>query len=133
MKLPEKDLRELVAEWVHKGDEDMRVAEYLLEQNQGFSGAITFHCQQAAEKYLKALLTWYDIGFPKTHDLETLLILIEKKNRTMTAGLDRVAVLTPYGVSIRYPGEGPTATPADAREAVELARKVRQAVLPLLP
>ncbi|HOE12382.1 MAG TPA: HEPN domain-containing protein [bacterium] len=32
-----------------------------------------FHAQQAAEKYLNALLTWHQIEFPKTHsslDLE---------------------------------------------------------------
>ena len=31
-----------------------------------------FHCQQAVEKALKALLTWHDRPFRKTHDLGEL-------------------------------------------------------------
>lgn len=31
-----------------------------------------FHCQQAAEKALKALLTWHDEPFARTHDLGKL-------------------------------------------------------------
>lgn len=33
----------------------------------------SFHCQQAAEKYLKALLHENGLAVPKTHDLEKLL------------------------------------------------------------
>ena len=34
---------------------------------------VGFHCQQAAEKYLKAFLTHSRIEFPRTHDLKALL------------------------------------------------------------
>ena len=39
-----------------------------------------------------------------------------------------IIVLTPYGVELRYPGDRPEATSEEAREAVRLARGVRQAV-----
>ncbi|WP_457555775.1 HEPN domain-containing protein, partial [Candidatus Pyrohabitans sp.] len=34
---------------------------------------ISFHCQQAVEKYLKAYLTSVDARVKKTHDLEVIL------------------------------------------------------------
>jgi HEPN domain-containing protein len=33
---------------------------------------VVFHCQQATEKALKALLTWHDRAFRKTHNLVEL-------------------------------------------------------------
>lgn len=42
-----------------------------------FPNAIAFHCQQAAEKYLKAFLTWHQVAFSKTHDLQELLDIVE--------------------------------------------------------
>jgi len=36
---------------------------------------VCFHCQQACEKYLKALLTLSGIHAPRTHDLEVLVAL----------------------------------------------------------
>jgi HEPN domain-containing protein len=129
----EEAMRKIVAEWVHKADQDFAAAEHLLSQEQRFSGIVAFHCQQAAEKYLKALLTCWDIEFPKTHVLAELLDLVDSHDAELATSLRDAVVLTPYGVLIRYPGDRPEASPAEAREAVELARKVRQAVLPLLP
>ena len=37
---------------------------------------VCFHCQQSVEKYLKARLEEAAISFPKTHDLENLLMLL---------------------------------------------------------
>jgi HEPN domain-containing protein len=44
------------AQWVSKAEEDMDVATELVGQKQPHRNAACFHCQQAAEKYLKALL-----------------------------------------------------------------------------
>ena len=130
--LEENHGKDIVA-WLHKANEDMRVAEYLVGQEQGFYAAVGFHAQQAAEKYLKALPTFWEIDFPKTHVIAFLLDLVEFRDAKLAASLENAAALTPYAAAARYPGDWPEATPEDAREAVELARKVRQAVLPLLP
>ena len=45
-------------EWVAMGDEDLRVAKLLIE-NEESTRIIGFHCQQAAEKYFKALLSYH--------------------------------------------------------------------------
>jgi len=82
---------------------------------------------------LKALLTWHQVAFPKTHDLEEILDLVEAADENLAGSLRDVIVLTPYGVELRYPGDRPDATPDEVREAVDLARKVRDAVVLVLP
>jgi HEPN domain-containing protein len=121
--------RGIVAQWLRRADDDMNLAEYLLWERTAFPTAVAFHSQQAAEKYLKALLIWCDITFPKTHDLEELLDLVEPDDVDLAESLRDVIVLTPYGVKVRYPSNRPDATEEDAREAVGLAAKVREEVM----
>lgn len=94
MRPPEDAKRKLVGEWLAKAGADMALAEHLLLDEAPFFGAIAFHCQQAAEKYLKALLTWWDVDFPKTHVLAKLIALVEKRNARLAASLMDVIVLT---------------------------------------
>ena len=133
MRPPEDAKKQIVNEWLRKADADMALAEHLLSDETAFLNAITFNCQQAAEKYLKALLTSWNTEFPKTHVLATLVKLVETRDAELAASLLDVIPLTPYGVELRYPGDRPDASPAEAREAVRLARKVRDTILPLLP
>ncbi len=97
-----------------------------------FFSTIGFHCQQAAEKYLKAFLTWRQIEFPKTHDLSLLLGLISTAAPSLAESLEEVPELTSYGVEIRYPGDIPEIAKEDAIEAVDLAEKVREAIQDVL-
>jgi len=132
MKPPEDAKRKVVLEWLRKADVDMGLAEHLVAEGPVFPDAIAFHSQQAAEKYLKAFLAWHQVAFPKTHDLEELLDIVEPIDGGLSASLRDIIVLTPYGVELRYPGERPDATSDEAREAVELARKTRDGVLDAL-
>lgn len=72
--------REIVAEvaaWVHKAENDLRTAEYVLTMPSDCpTDTVCFHCQQAGEKYLKALLALHQVEFPRTHDLIALLNLL---------------------------------------------------------
>ncbi len=124
--------RTLLTDWLAKAKSDLDLAVHLMDEGTMFPSAIAFHCQQAAEKYIKAYLVWHQIDFPKTHDLEQLLDLISEVDRGLADSLRDVIVLTPYGTELRYPGDRPEASPADARSAVELARLTRDKVLPLL-
>ena len=95
---------ELVRQWLARADNDLETAKFLFASGRPFFSAICFHSQQATEKYFKALLTWHQIEFPKTHDLELLLSLIASTDSALAASLTEVALLNPYGVEIRYPG-----------------------------
>src|ERR1017187_2012106 len=57
-------------EWLAKAYEDLASARVLI--GSGHIANALFFCQQAAEKSLKAFLTWHERAFRRTHDLEEL-------------------------------------------------------------
>lgn len=132
MRPPEEVRRTLLRQWLQRAEEDYRVAAHLLESNDFFFNAVGFHAHQAAEKYLKALLTEHQIEFPKTHDIEALLDLAGRIDSACADRLRISAVLTVYGVQIRYPGDAPVLTGDDARTALQLAGTVREEIRSLL-
>ncbi len=64
---------ELARAWLAKARHDLENARLLILQEKRLLDIAAYHCQQAAEKALKAYLTAKDCVFPKTHILETLL------------------------------------------------------------
>ncbi len=61
-------------EWVQKAESDFQVAKVLSRKRKlDFHDEVCFHCQQSAEKYLKARMQEAGLRVPKTHDLEVLL------------------------------------------------------------
>ena len=58
------------AKWVRKAEQDWEVAHKLAGETPPPRDIVCFHCQQAAEKYLKALLQESGLVVPKTHDLD---------------------------------------------------------------
>jgi HEPN domain-containing protein len=121
--------KDLVRQWLAKANEDFNAAKVLLSFGTSFLATIGFHCQQAAEKYCKAFLTWHQIEFPKTHDLELLLGLISLADQTLAASLNQIATLNPYGVEIRYPGDLKELTPEEVIEAIQLAERAKESII----
>ena len=128
MRPPDEVRRELVHGWLAKVEADLAVAERLTPGGGEHAWAVAFHCQQAAEKFLKACLSWWQIEFPKTHDLQQLLGLAGKRDAALAESLRDVATLTPYGVEARYPGDAPDVTVEDAQSALKVAGLVRDQV-----
>ncbi len=91
-----------------------------------------FHAQQAAEKYLKALLAYHGEEPPRTHDLVVLLDLTLRHEATMERFRDEARLLLPFGVHVRYPFSGPSPSPEEAADAVEAAQRLYAAVLDLV-
>jgi HEPN domain-containing protein len=86
--------------------------------------AICFHCQQCAEKYLKARLQEANIVFGKTHDLSALLDLVLPVEPTWSPLRGDLYTLSASAVSFRYPGD--SADKDDAEEAMKCCRSFRQ-------
>jgi HEPN domain-containing protein len=129
MRPPEEVLRSLVQQWIAKADLDFQAAEQLLRAGDSLREIVAFHCQQAAEKYLKAFLVRHRVEFPKTHNIGALLDLVARVTPEMASGLGEAAALTPYGVDIRYPDDFPDVLPGQERKAFEVASRAREAVL----
>jgi HEPN domain-containing protein len=94
--------------------------------------AVCFHCQQAAEKYLKCLLTCLGIQAPRTHDLKALAALVPLERRSPLR-MEELVELNPYAVDVRYADDWREPQLGDARRAVALALEVRAVVRSLLP
>ena len=58
--------------WMRRAREDLRAGRTMLDAKPPLLGPAAFHSQQAAEKALKAFLTWHDAPFRRTHDLGEL-------------------------------------------------------------
>ena len=98
----------LVAEvrgWLSKARKDLATAEYELRADPPFADDIVFHSQQAAEKSLKAFLSWHRIPFRKTHNLVELGESCCHIDQALEPLLRRAAPLTEYAWKFRYPGE----------------------------
>jgi HEPN domain-containing protein len=120
-------MREVTREWISKAEGDYRSAEILLfqiENPEVDTGC--FHCQQCAEKYIKAFLTEQDIDFPRNHDLVQLLGLCLTVDESFENIRDLLRKLENFGVIIRYPG---LTVPLEmAHEAFSNAGRVREFV-----
>jgi len=99
-----RDKSEYLQNWLFRADEDMAVMNNLVKSGANkYTSTICFHAHQAVEKYLKAFLVYHDVDFPRTHDLDFLLIECRKIDEH--AFDINLKSLTDYGVSVRYPDD----------------------------
>jgi len=121
-------IKEEVKKWIKKAESDLRAAK----RSFGFeedSWIVTFHSQQAIEKLLKAFLTFNQVRFRKTHDILELLemcIKIDKEFESLFK-LD-LEKFKEYATEYRYPSYYEP-TLEEAKEAIEIAEKVKEFVL----
>lgn len=132
MKSAEEVREDLVSQWLAKAQEDLDVARHLIRGDIPYPNAAAFHCQQAAEKLMKAVLVKYQVVFPKTHDLEELLRLVSTVDRSLASALDDIGELNPYSVEYRYPGDAPDVTPEEAKTALDIATSARGLIVAAL-
>jgi HEPN domain-containing protein len=122
-----------VREWLQRAMEDLREAEHDLVATPPLVRGAVFHCQQAAEKSLKAFLSAHEEPFRKTHDLDNLGTAAAAHDPSLADAVGRAAELTPYAWRFRYPGTPTVPTIDEAREALVIAREVYEAILARLP
>ena len=93
--------------WLDYAHMDYDAAVTLFEHYPQPYEIICYHCQQAAEKAIKALFIRFDIpgGIPRKHDLSFLLNQL-RGSVEIPAELRRCAdALSVYGIISRYPNE----------------------------
>jgi HEPN domain-containing protein len=115
-------------EWVRCAEEDFDVAstQFRRRTKKPTTNAIGFHCQQCAEKYLKARLAEAGLGIPKVHDLVLLLQRLLPIQPLWASFAPTLRGLNDYAVKFCYPGH--VATRADARAALKACRSIRAEV-----
>ena len=119
-------MKKLTAAWMRKAESDLRVARNLAKLRPPAHDEVCFHCQQAAEKFFKALLQEWGHTIPRIHELDPLLTSLSAMDATLSAlstlrpGLPE---LSRYAVEYRYPGFH--ADRRKAQAALRMAERIR--------
>lgn len=96
---------ELARAWLKKAQSDLAAARIMIEGEDRHLDIGVYHCQQTAEKALKAWLTAKEILFPKTHSLEELVALRIPSRAEFNLFQQHAEELTPLAHEFRYPGD----------------------------
>jgi len=123
----------VVRQWVIKAENDLRNAEHTLTLKENCPyDTVCFHAQQCVEKYLKGLLTFAGVDFPKIHDIGEIIRLVPTRFKIPIDPASQEK-LTDFATVNRYPGEWEPVERTDAEAAVAKAREVRKSVREFLP
>ncbi len=122
-----RDRAEYIRNWLLRANEDISVITSLVNAGaEDYTSTICFHAQQASEKFLKAYLVYHNINFPRTHDLDYLLLECQKINKEAFE-IDFKS-LTDFGVSLRYPDDFYIPDVTEALEYRNIAFDVKEIV-----
>jgi len=118
-----------IKDWLAKASNDLKSVEHelRLEEGEVLRDIACFHCQQAAEKYLKAFLIFHQVDFPKTHNIEYLL----EKCAEIDARFYDIDVkgLTSFAVDVRYGDEFYVPDMDEVEYYYKIAKKIRDMVM----
>jgi HEPN domain-containing protein len=115
---------ELARVWLAKARSDLATARILITGNERHLDTGSYHCQQAAEKAIKALLTAAEATFMKTHSLEVLVNLCIPFAPGLARFFEHAMELSPLATEFRYPGDVFEPTTEEAFRALRLAEEI---------
>lgn len=110
----------------------MRGASILFEHDADFA-LVCFHCQQAAEKYLKGYLIYKTGILHEGHNLVRLCRRAAGFNPVFNQYLKDCAFLNTFYIEARYPAEDPMEISYDnTKECLIIAEQIKQEVVALI-
>src|SRR5882672_9266014 len=89
--------------WMVKAWRDLESARRVAAGQPPFFDVAVYHCQQAAEKAVKAFLVHKGKPYERTHDIEVLVDLAGEIEPAFSELADPADALTPYASRFRYP------------------------------
>lgn len=114
-------LHHLALARLEKARHDLETARRVIAGDPPITDTAVYHCQQAAEKALKAILLDRGQQPFKTHDLMVLLAKCADGDPAFIQWIDAAATLTPYATHFRYPCAEPDPGLEETLEAIRLA------------
>ncbi len=121
--------------WMIKAWRDLETARRAVTGQPPFYDVAVYHCQQAAEKAVKAFLVHHGKSYEKTHDIEVLVDFACDVDSHFSELADAADALTPYATRFRYPNAtfAIEPQPVECNEALQNAQTIYDFVLRLLP
>ena len=121
-------MRKETKAWISKANKDLVTAGFAHQSADGPLPVTTgLHCQQSAEKYLKAFLQEYQLAFSDQYNLVPLLeacISVDNSFESLRTDINR---LEGYSIAARYPH--PSDSAEFREEALTRAKRVKEFVL----
>lgn len=114
--------KEYAKQLIRIAEGDLQSAKALYETQQGRPENACFHCQQAIEKSLKAVLTHLQIPVPLVHDAGTLVAKLPS-HLTPPQGYD-LSELTAFATVRRYEEGAAMITPEEVKAIIKVADEV---------
>lgn len=126
--------KKIIKEWLNKAEEDFGFASRnLADKDNTFYAQISFHFQQAAEKYLKTYIVAYELEFKKIHDLPELLRICQDYNDSFAELQEDCEFLTDFYIDTRYPVHWPAeVSREEAKKALKAAEHIGSFIKRLL-
>ena len=98
------------SEWLRRARSNLARAKAHCGLDEVLYEDLCFDAQQAAEKSIKALLLHKKVSFTRTHDILSLLTLLDQNGLEVPEEIRQVDNLTAYAVDTRYPGQSEDVT-----------------------
>jgi HEPN domain-containing protein len=131
---PELTPKEQVLQrWLAKARNDLESARCLLGDPKPIADTACFHCQQAVEKLLKAVLILHEEEPPRVHALDVLFDAAGKLEGSLTEHRLACVWLTAYAVETRYPDSVAEPTVERGRQALAATEALCELVLTIVP
>ena len=119
------ELSEQIKEWIKKAEHDLGSAKIIFLYLPDYSDTIAFHCQQAVEKYIKAIMVYKEIEFQRSHDLIYLLELLSSVSEISKDRYKKAVSLNGYSVQIRYPDKIVKLSSEELEDAIAISQEFR--------
>ena len=111
-------------EWLYKAMNDLESANLLMTSKTILYDNVVYHCQQAAEKSLKAFLQYNNRKIEKVHSLIMLIKMCEEYDTSFSTLRIAAGYLNPYSTAFRYPSDYLQPSLQETRSAIEYAESV---------
>jgi HEPN domain-containing protein len=129
------ELYPTIQAWLIRARNDLSTAEFTSAHRTDLLDTAVYHCQQSAEKAVKAYLVSENLQVQKTHDIGRLLQTAATSKPDFLNYFTDADVLTPLATEFRYPAddEAPMPSIQQAAEAIAAARRIYDFVISVLP
>lgn len=119
-------------DWLNTAKRDLNAAIILLEHECG-NELVAFHCQQCAEKSMKAYLISKGKGIISTHSLIYLCKLCESFEPAFKQYIKDCGFLNQYYIETRYPADEPIEIDDyEVNECIKISSKIYEIVFDFL-
>ncbi|MFN0050224.1 MAG: HEPN domain-containing protein [Cytophagales bacterium] len=120
-----KENSETIKQWIFKAEHDFKAINILLINSPELTDIICMHCQQCAEKYIKAKFIALHRPFPFVHDLLKLLNTLNEFNDIDYDVFKWADDIEGFGISIRYPSINGEPTFLETKDIIESTKNLR--------